>query len=668
MVKKVAVLVTALLACERSPFFKQPPTELGGFVVRCTSVTDFAAGTRPGIPQGCVGQPADPQLDGGCACAQPGIALGMPALNCPSGCSPLDATEIVSALTFADTNCTTITADTCLPYVIPTDPAYDESTAPAGQIRLDKLARRIPERLTMPQPFDFTGGSTDGTIQSRAARDSYVAIRDYCLMAQWGVLVEQLYGYPRGSAQFASAHTLIGGEFAPKTSTLNGDQLASNDWGTATLSGLKPSLYVTHVFRPYDPNLTPCNSGRVHPFGLAAITEFVAPAASSNPPSPRVQVTGRIAARQSVRLDASSSGILTVSGVENPIPLTLRGAIDISLSDCSEGGCIARLESVAVSAMPFTAKDMNVTALDLISSKEATGILQGDLLAFDSFDGSIRAHLDDGRWDTVPVTAGVLLARWKPDENQFVMAFSFTGSGDADTSATLDGTLTGSFLNTAPRAVAEVIGATRVSDVATIECSGPTGTDVLVDGSGSLDREDGHPTLAWYEGETRTSTASKIQMSALPLGSKHINLMAYDSYGFATNDPLTISVVDSKPPTIEASSICVYPPNHSHICLRLFDEISVQVHDECMGDISGTASITAVTTESGDPVASWNAQEVCFVAEKARAGETRHEVTIGVTDANGNTAEKTISVVVPHDMRHHPECLKTPNLERGSWR
>ena len=195
----------------------------------------------------------------------------------------------------------------------------------------------------------------------------------------------------------------------------------------------------------------------------------------------------------------------------------------------------------------------------------------------------------------------------------------------------------------------------------TVEQAYYQGADVTLDGSGSSD-PDGDPlTYSWtWDGESATGVSPTV---SLPLGATTVTLVVND--GTVNSDPATvvITVRDTTPPVISVtvSPDTLWPPNH-----KMVDIVAtVTVDDIC--DATPTVVLTSVTSDEPDD-AKGNGDgktvndiqgndtetedyEFQLRAERCGTEDGRiYTITYRVTDASGNTADASATVVVPHDM------------------
>jgi hypothetical protein len=656
-----------LAACERRPIFQAQ--SVGGFVVTCVSLTDFNEGLTP-----CNSLSSD---NGGCRCAQPGVPLMQPQLNCPSGCSPADQTQPLGVITFRDTSCTTTLAQTCVPRVILTHPGFqDPNFTTNGALRMPLLLSTIPEHLEQLDSSDvraYAPGTSDdvSVAVSNNARDE---IQGDCKAAHYSMLTQDLFGYAKGSLEWASAVPMVAEHYNPFSTGLNGQHLKDGYWGTVTPpAGVDYAVYATHLYdSPTSLRTTAtCNIGMQPPgrgtsWGLAALNDFNAPAPTGNQPPPQTPPS-HVASRQSAVLSNGSSGLLTISGVGESASLDLRGGVEITTSDCSDAGCAAHLSRLAISAAPFSFQGYDVARLEISSATGTGGSLVGSSLIFTSVTGTLHAALTDGRFDDVPIGTGVILARWDRDSRQVVLAFAFESVLSDGTTADMNGTAFGVLDDISPTARIEVASpaATVSGSQATIECASASGTNVELSGQNSSDPEDGLPKLAWWGSDTsplaKKSTANTLTLPNLPLGNQSTLLMAYDSSGFADDDELQIAIVDTLPPVIRSEDVCVFPPDHKTFCMRLGHELQASATDQCQGDLTSALAITNVTSSTGTGVVSFDSQEACLIATRSgtSTGET-YSVTLSASDNHGNVASHVVYVTIPHNGPR--DCLKTQSI------
>ncbi len=115
--------------------------------------------------------------------------------------------------------------------------------------------------------------------------------------------------------------------------------------------------------------------------------------------------------------------------------------------------------------------------------------------------------------------------------------------------------------------------------------------------------------------------------------------------------------VDGPSLTVSPESLCMWPPDHQRVLLRLGDEMRAFAKDGC--DPAPTLRIVSVTSNEpdngrgdGDTTgdATFGPSTVCIRRERSGPGRGRvYTVVIEATDASGNASRKQILVQVPHN-------------------
>ncbi len=202
----------------------------------------------------------------------------------------------------------------------------------------------------------------------------------------------------------------------------------------------------------------------------------------------------------------------------------------------------------------------------------------------------------------------------------------------------------------------------------TMECAGPEGTVVTLDGSGSSD-PDGDPLAFTWTGPFGTVTGSRPTVT-LPTGVHIIQLTVSDGKGGSSTDSVTITVHDGTAPeilTLAAHPNRLWPPNHRMVPVH----IQVSTEDAC--DPRPVCRITSVSSNqpetgrgAGPKVKDWEIVDDLTVklrAERSGKEEDRiYTLTIECKDQNGNRSAGTATVTVPHDQKKFHEGLGNPSL------
>ena len=155
-----------------------------------------------------------------------------------------------------------------------------------------------------------------------------------------------------------------------------------------------------------------------------------------------------------------------------------------------------------------------------------------------------------------------------------------------------------------------------------------------------------------------TTNSSSVTLSAhLSLGTNTVSVAATDTATNTTTCSTTVTIVDTTPPVIEsvsASPNVLWPPNHKMVAIK----VQARVTDTCGPT---TWKITGVTSnEAADAKGSgkktptdWQItgdHTLKLLAERSGKGSGRiYTITITAKDVSGNTAQKSVTVSVPHD-------------------
>jgi MYXO-CTERM domain-containing protein len=199
---------------------------------------------------------------------------------------------------------------------------------------------------------------------------------------------------------------------------------------------------------------------------------------------------------------------------------------------------------------------------------------------------------------------------------------------------------------------------------AVVECTSPSGAAVTLDGSASVDPENNIGLYTWRQGSSLANppvATGQVATVPQPLDSTQTYVLAvFDGFGQTDRDTISVGVVDTTPPEFDSVSTtrdCLWPPNHKYVRLDLGKEILATATDTC--DATTTIRITGVTSDEpdnglgdgnthGDIV--FGETGVCLRAERAGSGDGRtYTITLTATDASGNSSNRQIQVVVPHD-------------------
>lgn len=205
--------------------------------------------------------------------------------------------------------------------------------------------------------------------------------------------------------------------------------------------------------------------------------------------------------------------------------------------------------------------------------------------------------------------------------------------------------------------------AARAGEDMLVECAGPEGALVALDGSASTASGENDTLISyeWREGERVLGNTSALAVT-LPVGEHVLTLTVMNSTNDTRADNVTVVVADTQAPTLIATLLdngTLWPPNHK---LRELD-VDVDVSDVCTPDT--TFRLVSVTSDEpddgrGDGHTSGDVQDadvgtsdtsVTLRAERAGPGDGRtYTLLYEATDAAGNVAQASVLVIVPHDV------------------
>lgn len=192
-----------------------------------------------------------------------------------------------------------------------------------------------------------------------------------------------------------------------------------------------------------------------------------------------------------------------------------------------------------------------------------------------------------------------------------------------------------------------------------VECVGPAGAPVHLDGSGSTPATNGTIRLyEWLEGSHVLATGAEANVS-LSLGAHAITLRVWNETNGSANDTTNVTVVDTHAPTITvAPSITdLGAPNHRMVPVAF----AVSVHDTCDA-APRFVLVSATSNEAADALGSGHTSpdiqgadvgtpdtSLSLRAERAGPGDGRvYTIVYRATDASGNAADATATVTVAH--------------------
>ena len=189
-----------------------------------------------------------------------------------------------------------------------------------------------------------------------------------------------------------------------------------------------------------------------------------------------------------------------------------------------------------------------------------------------------------------------------------------------------------------------------------VECSGPAGATVRLDGTASHD-PDGDPLTYVWTGAFGQATGAQ-PVVVLPLGTGVVTLVVSDGQASSSPASVTITVRDTLPPSLSvaATPALLWPPDGRMQNVSL----AVTASDVC--DPQPAVTLVNVTMQDGAsrgrPGPSVLGAElgtddrlVALRAERSGAGAGRSYILLyRAADRSGNAATAAATVIVPHDL------------------
>lgn len=188
----------------------------------------------------------------------------------------------------------------------------------------------------------------------------------------------------------------------------------------------------------------------------------------------------------------------------------------------------------------------------------------------------------------------------------------------------------------------------------TVEQESPAGTQVTLNGY-AIDDADTELDYVWSENETVLGNETELIHTFSP-GIHVLMLNATDDSGNTGTDTVTVTVVDTTPPevTVSVSPDSLWPPNHKYV------QVEATVTAQDAGDPSPTITFILVTSSEPDngkgdgntviDIVIIDDYTFEFRAERSGNGEGRvYTITYQATDASGNSAQASATVIVNHN-------------------
>jgi len=193
----------------------------------------------------------------------------------------------------------------------------------------------------------------------------------------------------------------------------------------------------------------------------------------------------------------------------------------------------------------------------------------------------------------------------------------------------------------------------------TVEQESHAGTEVMLNGT-ATDAVSTQFNFTWSENGTVLKTEVNATDTTLTytfnLGKHTVTLNAIDQAGNTGSANVTVTVVDTRPPQINATVApsSLWPPNHKYVTVKA----NVTAFDIC--DPSPKITLVSITSnEQDNSIGDGNtANDIVIVndftfnlrAERSGTGSGRiYTLIYKATDASGNYAMVSVTVEVPHN-------------------
>lgn len=204
----------------------------------------------------------------------------------------------------------------------------------------------------------------------------------------------------------------------------------------------------------------------------------------------------------------------------------------------------------------------------------------------------------------------------------------------------------------------------------TLECSGPNGASVALNGSLSNDPDGDALSFVWKDGAGNIVGTTAVVQTTVSLGTHIFTLTVTDTAGLSSTATTHVTVGDAVPPALHVmlSPNLLWPPNHELVPITA----TVTASDTC--DANPTVALASITSnEPADVLGAGNqpdyiqaigggpipfgtdVRSFLLRAERSGLGNGRiYTVTYTAKDVAGNTASASAQVFVPIDADSMP--------------
>lgn len=201
----------------------------------------------------------------------------------------------------------------------------------------------------------------------------------------------------------------------------------------------------------------------------------------------------------------------------------------------------------------------------------------------------------------------------------------------------------------------------------TVECAGPNGNLVSLDGSKSNDPDGDALTFVWTDETGRMVGITATVQVPVALGTHTFTLMVTDAGGLSSTASTRVTVLDTTPPTLQVllSPNTIWPANHKLV------QVTAQVTTSDVCDAKPAVQLVSISSNGGDsddiqavgggPVAfGTDVRSFLLRAELSHDSQRVYTVTYMSKDASGNATLVSPQVVVG-------KPASTPTSGSSTW-